>query len=155
MIILAILAIDPGPVYSSAVLWDGEQIKGVWTDKNEILLHDILTPALCPVVIEQVKSYGMAVGETTFETVFWSGQFAHAAALSEGFERLPRMAVKMHLCGQPRAKDGNIIQALRDRFGDKPSKKNPNPVYNGFKPAADEWQAWALAVTWMDQAGSV
>jgi len=146
-----ILAIDPGPVKSSAVLWNGNQILGIWTDKNELLLHDLFTVAPVITVIEQIKSYGMAVGETVFQTVFWAGRFAEAAFRCEGFEMMPRMDVKMHICGSSRAKDGNIIQALRDRFGEKPSKTKPNPVYNGFKPAADEWQAWALSVTWWDK----
>jgi hypothetical protein len=61
--------------------------------------------------------------------------------------------VKMHLCGNTRAKDGNIRQALLDRFGPGKAiacgtKKQPGPLYGVSK---DVWQALALAVTWSDQ----
>jgi hypothetical protein len=142
-----ILALDPGPVKSSLVQWDGVRLLDVATLDNYRIIDYIIS---CPayLLIEQVKSYGMAVGETVFETVFWSGRFAQVA--QHGFNRLGRMDVKMHLCGNPRARDGNIIQALKDRFGPKPTKSRPNPVYGEFKPAADQWQAWALGVTYYD-----
>jgi hypothetical protein len=59
-----------------------------------------------------------------------------------------RREVKLHLCGQARAKDSNIIQALKDRFGDKGTKNKPGLTYGMRK---DLWQAFALAVTCMDK----
>ncbi len=59
----------------------------------------------------------------------------------------------MHLCGSPRAKDPNVTQALVDRFArgetnyGKGTKKSPGFFY-GF--SADMWQAYALAVTYLD-----
>src|SRR5688572_25007903 len=66
-------------------------------------------------VIEQVACMGMAVGESVFETVFWSGRFAQA--WGREFHRIKRGPIKMHLCGTMRAKDGNIRQALIDKIG--------------------------------------
>lgn len=146
-----ILAIDPGNEMSAYVLWDGQSIKHhakvdngalLYTIGNGVLLCDVL-------VIEQIASYGMAVGESVFETVFWSGRFAQVfhAQLKPVF-RLKRMEVKMHLCHSSRAKDGNIRQALIDRLGLPGTKKNPGGTYGIH---ADEWAALAVAVTWWDQ----
>ena len=68
------------------------------------------------VVIEQVESYGMAVGREVFETVRWAGRFEEAAH-PVPVALLPRRTVKLHLCGSPRANDGNVRMALLDRFG--------------------------------------
>jgi hypothetical protein len=57
---------------------------------------------------------------------------------------LPRKDVKMHLCGTPRAKDGNIRQRLLDLLGPQGTKKQPGPTY-GVKSHA--WAALAVAVT--------
>ena len=99
-------------------------------------------------VIEMVASYGMAVGETVFETVFWIGRFFQA--YDGKAHRLYRKDVKMHLCHSMRAKGSNITQALRDRFGEKPTKTRPNPIFGDIKLKGHEWQAFALAVTWWD-----
>ena len=99
-------------------------------------------------VIEMFQGFGMSVGATVFETVFWIGRFCEA--WKGPFHRIFRKDVKIHLCNNMRAKDSNISQALRDRFGEKPTKLKPNPVYGEFKLKRDQWQAFALAVTWMD-----
>lgn len=98
------------------------------------------------VVIERVACYGMSVGAEVFDTVFFSGQLAQRLRRL-AVNRVERRVVKMHLCGTMRAKDSNIIQALKDRFGDKGTKPNPGFFY-GF--SKDIWQAFALAVAWVD-----
>ena len=148
-----ILAIDPGNEQSAFVLWDGKRIINADTLKNQSLLDAIygyggIFNRDFTLVIEMVASYGMPVGESVFETVFWIGRFCEAYELD--WYRLYRKDVKMHLCHTMRAKDSNIRQALVDRFGDKPTKKRPNPVYGGAKLKKDEWQAFALAVTFYD-----
>ena len=94
-----------------------------------------------------IASYGMAVGATVFETVFWIGQFYAAAQQYNNRSRIKRMDVKMNLCHTSRAKDGNIRQALIDRFGIVGTKKAPGWFY-GFK--ADMWAAYAVGVTYAD-----
>ena len=151
---MKILAIDPGPVQSAWVRWDGCTIHGKGKEPNEQLI-DWLRRYTAPnlLAIEQIKSYGMAVSDTVFDTVFWSGRFAEAWSPRKHI-RVPRMDVKMHLCGSSRAKDGNIIQALCDRFArgepnrGKGTKSKPGFFY-GF--SADIWQAFALAVVVFDR----
>jgi hypothetical protein len=144
-----ILAIDPGPEQSAAVWWDGERVVEAATFTNHELLNWMDGFESGDMVIEMVASYGMAVGASVFETVFWTGRFYEA--WNGKAHRLYRKDVKMHLCGNNAAKDSNIIQALKDRFGDKPTKKRPNPVYGDIKLSGDQWQSFALAVVWWDQ----
>lgn len=143
-----VFAIDPGPVQSAYVVWDGSEILEMDKVDNENLLV-MVGNLYCPAVfvIEQIKSYGMAVGEPIFNTVFWSGRLCQA--WRGVFHRVPRMDVKMHLCHDSRAKDSNIRQALIDRFEPelKP-KQRPKGILKGVK--ADIWAALAVAVYFYD-----
>jgi hypothetical protein len=150
-----VLAVDPGSEQSAFVLWDGRQVLEHQRVSNGFVLAYVVTErfAVRPtLVVEQVESFGMAVGAEVFDTVWWAGRF-HQAWTLRGFraERLPRSAVKLHLCGSRRAKDTNIRQALIDKFGGKEravgSSINPGPLY-GVK--ADEWAALAVAITWRE-----
>ena len=148
-----IIAIDPGPIQSGWVIWDGKTIRNSEIINNKELnniLH--LAKKEHNLVVEQIRSYGMAVGASTFDTVFWSGRFCES--FGRPFYLMPRLEVKKHICHNGAAKDSNIIQALVDRFAygqknkGKGTKKAPG-FFFGFK--ADIWQAFALAVTWWDQ----
>lgn len=124
---MPVLAIDPGPIESAYVIWDGEKVVAKHKGPNEKVLATVAALGQKPkfrCVIEQVCSYGMAVGAEVFETVFWSGRFAQAFG-AKRVDRLPRLKVKMHLCHDSRAKDANIRQALIDRFGAPGTKKDP------------------------------
>jgi hypothetical protein len=149
---MIIVAIDPGTTESAFVVWDGKKIHTKGIVDNEFLLEDLKTATIPNVlVIEQIKSYGMAVGASVFETVFWTGRFCEA--FRGDFYRMGRLDVKMHLCHSARAKDANVTQALIDRFAPnepnrgKGTKKAPGFFYE-FK--SDIWQAFALAVAWWD-----
>ena len=152
-----IIAIDPGPVQSGWVVWDGAHIYdfGIWENKTLLRLITSCEDDL-EMVVEQVRSYGMPVGASVFDTVFWSGRFCEA--FGEPFHLMPRLEVKKHICNNGSAKDSNIIQALVDRFAygqrnrGKGTKKE-NGFFYGFK--ADIWQAFALAVTFWDQQSAI
>jgi hypothetical protein len=162
---MAVLAIDPGSDMSAFVVWDGETVGEHAKWPNEQLLSHIrhddgCLPRVC--VIEQVASYGMPVGAEVFETVRWAGRFEEAFVSRDAHRyglhachRLVRREVKLHLCGQARAKDSNIRQAVIDRFGGKEKaigkKASQGPLY-GLK--ADEWQALALAIAFHDSHGA-
>lgn len=98
-------------------------------------------------IIEMIASYGMPVGESVFETCVWIGRFIQARRCSQ-FEYIYRKEEKMNLCQSLRAKDGNIRQALIDRFGEVGTKKNQGFFY-GFKK--DIWAAFAVGVTYLDK----
>lgn len=144
-----ILAIDPGTTESGWVILDDDGTPLEFgKSSNDAVLGSVYDCAgNFRVVVEMVASYGMSVGAEVFETCVWIGRFVEA---SDGFaERIYRRDVKLHLCGVTNAKDGNIRQALIDRFGPGKAaaiglKATPGPLYG---MSGDMWQALALAVT--------
>lgn len=146
---MIVAGLDPGPEESALVITDGERIVSAYYQPNQYILAR-MDEELGVLVIEQIASYGMAVGEAIFETVFWSGRFAQAYGMSR-VARLKRLEVKLHLCHDSRAKDGNIRQAILDRFGGKEAamgrKAKPGPLYGISR---DLWSALAVALTYHD-----
>ena len=146
-----ILAIDPGNIESAYCIIDRETYKPVEFGKidNYELLEKINNDNFKYydfLAIEMVASYGMAVGQTVFETCVWIGRFIEACKCD--WEFIYRKDEKMNLCNSMRAKDSNIRQALIDRFGVVGTKKNKGWFY-GFK--ADIWSAYAVGVTYLDK----
>jgi hypothetical protein len=154
-----VLAIDPGSERSAwLVLKDDRPTVAQGMADNADLVRALRLGCLPTglaglgdvVVIEQIESYGMAVGREVFDTVWWSGRFAEAARPT-AVVQLPRRAVKLALCADSRAKDTNIRQALLDRFGGKAAavgrKAAPGPLYG---ISGDVWSALAIAVTYAD-----
>lgn len=142
-----ILAIDPGPENSAWVEWeDGELVDfGIATNGGMLGVCSTAVRGTV-VVIEQIRSMGMAVGAEVFDTVHWSGRFDQAS-LPNAVVLIPRHKVKSHLCGNQKAKDQNIRQALIDRFGGSTAIRKGGPLYGVSK---DVWSALALAVTYAD-----
>ena len=146
-----ILAIDPGSSQSAWLQYDGTRPGAFGITTNDMLVRALRTGRLPDaVVIEKIESYGMAVGAEVFDTVLWAGRFAEAAHRVP-VVMLPRRAVKLALCGDSRAKDANIRQALIDRFGGSAAvgrKAAPGPL---FGISRDVWSALAIAVTYSIQ----
>lgn len=151
---MTVLAIDPGNIQSAFVLWDGEHIldKGDLPNEEIRLIIKRSGNLICPPVlaIEQIKSYGMSVGESIFETCVWTGRFMQTwiDAGENDLVRIPRLEVKVHLCKSARANDGNVRQALIDRIGEPGRKKAPGPTYGC---SGDIWAALAVGVTVHDR----
>jgi len=156
-----IFAVDPGPEQSALVIYEPSAARIVEhvTAENPLLLDRFshrTRAASDWLVVEQVASFGMAVGADVFETVFWTGRFIQAWAgyhASMPWARVKRHEVKTHLCHSMRAKDANIRQALIDRFGPTKdraigTKNKPGQLYG---ISGDQWSALAVAVTWADQ----
>lgn len=141
-----VLGIDPGPVQSGIVRYvDGRVVLADIRPNAEI--YPALQEPTDVIAIEMIASYGMPVGADVFQTCVWIGKFVREAEYVAPATRLvllPRKDVKMHLCGTPRAKDGNIRQRLLDLLGPQGTKKQPGPTY-GVKSHA--WAALAVAVT--------
>jgi hypothetical protein len=157
---MIILSLDPGSEKTAFVLYDSHRTLDPISEKgileNAAMLARITDWAHCKVLgddapdvlaIEQVACYGMKVGKTIFDTVFWSGRFAQA--WGETFVQIPRDAVKLKLCGMrgARIKDKHIRAALIEKFGGKAkaigNKKSPGAL---FGCATHNWSALAVAV---------
>lgn len=152
-----ILAIDPGNTQSGFVVLGSFGVidSGIIPNmemRNRIdryFSNDILPPNPPHVAIEQIRNMGMIVGQEVFDTVFWTGRFFERCAdgWNHRAQLVPRNAIKMHLCGSPRAKDANIRQALINRWGAPGTKKAPGGTY-GVKSHA--WSALAVATYALD-----
>lgn len=150
-----LIAIDPGTIESAYVNYNtvskrADSFKKVPNDILISILSRTSKTDIALIAIEMIASYGMPVGKEVFETVLWIGRFMQFA-LSKGINvrLIYRKDVKMHLCNSTRAKDGNIRQAIIDRYGATRRraiglKKTPGPLY-GF--AGDVWAAMGVAIT--------
>ena len=146
---MTIIAVDPGPVESAwvilkddkPIMWKKEENTKVLAVLQEIRRYDDAGNWI--LAIEKIASFGMAVGEEVFETVFWSGRFFQAYFPGR-IERITRMEVKMRICNNSRAKDKNIRQAIIDRFGGNRSIKKGGQLY---KVSGDVWAALGVALT--------
>jgi len=161
---MTVLSIDPGTTQSAFVLYDpvGPRLIKFGKIDNELLknflrygaLYELMAfsdlPNKC--VIEMIQHYGtgMPAGKEVFETCVWIGKFELAFEIfRSGCEvwKISRPSVKSHICHSARAKDGNVRQALIDRFGAPGTKKDPGFLYG---VSGDIWSALAVAVTWTD-----
>ena len=149
-----ILAVDPGTLKSAYVLYDekAKSITACGIENNIEMLMLLQRAGSEPMlVIEMVASYGMSVGASVFDTCVWTGRFIQAYRGKH--RRMFRRDVKLYLCNSAKAKDGNVRQALIDRFpatggGKTPqvgTKSQPGPLYGVSK---DIWSALGVAVTY-------
>lgn len=143
----AVIAIDPGPETSAALIRYGDGMIG---GRFEIENHGLLSWAreTAPpfiMAVEMIACYGMPVGAETFDTCLLIGRLQEIwMSQLNPFKLVYRKDVKMHLCGTMKAKDANIRQALIDKLGPVGTKKNPGPLIGISKHL---WSALAIAVT--------
>lgn len=150
-----VFAIDPGNVENGWAILN-EMLKPIEFGKteNEALLQRIITqnfryPGAPHFAIEMVAHYGlgMPTGKTVFDTGVWIGRFWQVTGYIPNRRIIYRRDEKITLCGSMKAKDANISQALRNRFGEKGTKKNPGWFFGVGK---DVWSAVAIAVSYHD-----
>jgi hypothetical protein len=141
-----VIGVDPGPVESAYVLWDGSKILSA----GNVLNAEIDTYAARWCIqrhqcwIETMQSYGTTMGRSTIDTLIWIGRFIEIFRNCGVMPRLQvRPTIKTHICGSPKANDGHVIEALTDRIGPKGSKRQPGPTYG---ISNHTWQALAIAV---------
>ena len=162
-----LLAIDPGTTQSGYCLLDIDSHKIIEIGKidNSLLADKLRADKLyvfdltgkvkitywfskdsVQLVIEEIKSYGNAVGDTTLQTCVWVGRFIECWGGRE-IAFIPRKTVVTTLCLNPRARDSNIRQAMINKYGSPGTKKAPGVLY-GVK--RDMWQALGLAHAWIE-----
>ena len=154
---MKVLAIDPGTEKSAWLLYDTNtegiiQVE-IEDNKNVLAVCDSAFSSANKMAIEMIASYGMPVGKEVFETCCWIGRFEKAFGISESV-RIYRKDIKLHFCNSVRAKDGNIRQAIIDRFGGK-EKAIGKKASQGrlHRITADLWSALAIAIYYADKYG--
>lgn len=120
------IAIDPGNIGSGWVVWRGDEaalgglrlvqhVRTTNTVLRRFLGRHANLHSACHLQIEAPRPSGMAVGAETMEMMIQMGRILQ---MWRGpWTYVFRMPVKVHLCGSAKAKDGNVIQAIKDRFG--------------------------------------
>lgn len=155
---MIIAGIDPGPITSGLCIWDTNKQKILFHHKEflndniemgEISYNDgaISTSNYTHIdvyIIEDIKSYGMAVGESVFATCKQIGRLQERLI---GVVTAYKRDIQLHFCNTTKAKDKNIKRVLLDRFGEKGTKKNPGTTY-GLSDHA--WDAFALCIFHQD-----
>lgn len=153
-----VLAVDPGTFSSAWVEYDTVtgHLLGAGLSQNDELLRilrrtrDTQPRYPAGLIIEMLKSYGNALGDTVLETCVAVGRFIEA--WQGPVVRLPRKTIVTALCNNPRANDTNVRAELMNRFGrtrEKAigTKASPGPLY---RVTGDMWSALAVAVVYTD-----
>lgn len=141
---MKVIGIDPGQEYSHFVSWeDGIIDKG--SHQNFVILHMLEIASRNSLIgIEQIRGYGLKVGNETFDTCFWTGRFYEVAAKNGGgVVMVPRKNIITHFCGNATAGDKFLRQALVDIYGDPGTKKNPGTL---FGISGHLWAALGVAL---------
>lgn len=162
---MTIIAIDPGTEssgYVKVTINENGQFelleKGI-VDNEELvkkLREESKNEIDTKLLIEGIASYGMPVGETTFETCFWIGQFM------ETFKRTGKTVELLYkktdinttICLTSNVKDTNVRTAVIDMFprtggGKTPAigtKKQPGPLHGVI---GHMWSALAVSITYL------
>lgn len=144
-----ILAIDPGTTESAWVLMEGPVVLEFAHETNDEVLC-LIQQSNYWLVIEDVRCYGMPIGQETLDTKEWIGIFRHANNMQA--VKIPRLTVRTTLCKTTKAGDSNVRQALIDIYGGSSAiaignKVKPGPLY-GIKKHI--WSALAVGVTYRE-----
>jgi hypothetical protein len=152
-----IIGIDVGSTYSGICIWDTKHqeinyCNDSLSNKNVPYLTKECkldyTRKDCYFVIEDIKSYGMPVGATTFDTCKAIGRFQERIeSYGDSYIMVSKPEVQVHFCNTTKAKDANIKRVLKDRFGEKGTKKKQGVLYN---LKSHSWDAFALCIYYED-----
>lgn len=145
---MIVIGIDPGSSASAYVAWDGSRIKEFDKIKNEAFVErlDEFRAQQFHCAIEQIRGYGLRVGNETFDTCFWSGRFYERFGPNRS-ALIQRKDVGLHLCGSNQPGDKFIRAALIDRFGGPAAIRKGGPLCG---VSGDVWSALAVALTYWD-----
>lgn len=158
-----VMGVDPGPLESAYVLWDGEHIVEQADAKNEDILEALRDPGrsfnIVPpnvVAIEQIRGFGVMASDALFDTCWYSGRFYEAFGAHRTF-MVPRKEAAAHVCGVGGiSKDQFVREAIISRFGGKEravgTKKDPGPLHG---VSGHRWAALAICLTWWDKHAAV
>lgn len=136
------MGLDPGPKQSGWVLYDGRVIDSGVDDNNDLRVWVKHGQHAKVLAIEVFEARGMPIGNDSVRTMIWTGRFIEA--FPGKVIEVQRRAVKSFLCGDMKAGDPNIRQALLDLVGPRGTKAFPGPT---FGVSSHAWAALGVAVT--------
>lgn len=117
---MRILAIDPGYTMSAWCVLDGKRVETGKDDNDNILRHIRFNDYKADrFAIETIAgSYGVSVGLETMGTAIYIGRCIEAVEHTQGLpmERVFRKTAVTHLCGNSKAGDSHVRQAIIDRW---------------------------------------
>lgn len=149
------MAIDPGNVQSAYTFMNEHNkilMKGKADNYHVLGLIRKNRNKITHMVCEMIAQYGMGVGASTFHTCVWIGEFKREFAGNtvkhKDFYLLYRKSYVSYICNDTRAKDGDVRQAMVDRYGEPGTMKHPGPTYGFTK---DMWQSLAIASYFVDR----
>ena len=140
---MRIFGLDPGPTVSGwAILDAGRVVDSGVDDNNDLRVWVEHGQRAQTLAIEVFEARGMPIGNDSVRTMLWTGRFIEA--FPGKVIEVQRRAVKSFLCGDMKAGDPHIRQALIDLIGPQGTKKAPGATY-GVKSHA--WAALGVACT--------
>ena len=160
-IVYRILALDTGTTNTGFVYVECDvdklpRLLDFGIIENQEMLQYIGNSNNDAIVMENFQCMGMAVGTSTFNAAIWLGRFIEASRRSHPHQTvhlMHRSAIKMEICGSPRAKDPNIRQSIIDMYpagqggGKVPQigiNKQRGPLYG---VSSHVWSALAVAIS--------
>lgn len=146
---MKLFVIDPGDKESGWIVLDDETPLRFGKCLNQALLSDLRAADANLLVVEYLAAMGMPTAQEVLDSQFWLGRFVQA--WGGPWKPIRRHEVKMAMCGNMRAKDPHIRQAIIDRYGGKETaigrKASPGPLYG---ISNDVWSALAVGLTFLD-----
>ena len=146
---MIVLAIDPGPVQSGVVRFDGVRALFSGVLPNDDLLKIIRDDNSDVLAVEQFVATGQPLAFESIQTIHWGGRFHEAWPNPDDVILVPRLQVKKALHVSGRAGDKEVNEALRRIVGPKGTKAAPGPTYGVVSHATAAlgvaYAAWQLA----------
>lgn len=126
---MIVLAIDPGPIQSGIVRFDGERALFAGVLPNEDVLGIIADDNSDVLAIEKFMASGQSLGNESLDTVRWEERFRLASGEPEMVVMIPRRDVKRALGLSQRHGDKDVNAKLAELIGPKGVKASPGPMY--------------------------
>ena len=147
---LTILAIDPGPIQSGIVRFDGERALFAGVLPNDDVLKIIADDNSDVLAIEKFMASGQSLGNESLDTVRWEERFRLSSGEPDQVVMIPRLQVKQALGLNQRHGDKDVNAELARVLGPKGTKSAPGPC---FGVASHSWAALGVAYAAYKQLG--
>jgi hypothetical protein len=146
-----IMAIDPGTLHSAWIKFVRGNIASYGFDENWTVKAKVASYDGEMILCEDIEPRsGILLGDSTIQTIRWTGRFEEAARHGAPFEYLKTSHVREEITGKRSAKDPVVRHALLELYGGKVAaigkKAAPGPLYG---ISGHVWSALAVAVAAM------